>query len=155
MRRIVWWMGFTACGIWAQSHVPGVDFLVPGLILSLQVEKASQTVWLGLVWLLLQEGMGSLPFGFGLLWYAAATGLFLLGRWLFEARNLLFMSMLGLALGLLHYGLVLVMAGLQDWLVPTGRLLTESIHQVLFFPLEWAVIHAAYRILAAANLRSV
>jgi hypothetical protein len=74
MRRIVWWMGFTACGIWAQSHVPGVDFLVPGLILSLQVEKASQTVWLGLVWLLLQEGMGSLPFGFGLLWGCSCSG---------------------------------------------------------------------------------
>jgi hypothetical protein len=155
MRRIVWWIGFTGCGIWAQSHLPGVDFLVPGLILSLQEETTPQSLWLALVWLLLQEGMGSLPFGFGLLWYAATAGLFLVGRWLFEAKNLMFMSMLGLALGLLHYGLLMVMAGLQDWLVPPGRLLTESIYQALIFPLEWAVIHAAYRILAAANLRSV
>ena len=65
--RIAFWALFTLCGLWLQNIVPGVDFLAPGLILAMQEEKWTVPLWLGVLWLFLQEGTGSLPFGATLL----------------------------------------------------------------------------------------
>lgn len=137
---IAFWTVFTACGIWLQSLIPGVDFLAPGLILALQQEKWTVTIWLGLAWLFIQEGTGSLAFGTGLLWYGVLTALYYLGHWLFEAKNFLFMFILGASLGLSHLLLTQVMAVLQDWTIPPERLIIEGILQALIFPVEWGLI---------------
>jgi hypothetical protein len=137
---IVFWMFFTVVGVWLQSLVPGVDFLAPGLVLAMQEEKWTTPVWLGLAWLFVQEGTGSLAFGAGLLWYGALAGLYFFGHWLFEARNFLFMFILGLCLGSMHFLLVSVMVLLQDWTIPLDRLLLECVLQALIFPIEWGLV---------------
>ena len=139
--RVVFWMMFTLFGLWLQSFLPGVDFLAPGLILSLQEERPRTTVLLGVTWLLLQEGTGSLAFGTVVLWYGVLTGLFFFGHWLFEAKNFVFMVILGLCLGVLHFGLMQVMAQLQDWRVAPGRALMEGVLQAVVFPVQWGLVY--------------
>lgn len=147
--RIVFWTGFTLFGLWMQSFVPGVDFLAPGLVLCLQEEKVRSTVGLALAWLLLQEGIGSLAFGTGLLWYGILAGLFFFGHWLFEAKNFFFMVILGACLGVMHFALTHVMAQLQDWLVPSGRVFMESLLQAVVFPVQWGLIYIIFNHLPA------
>ncbi len=137
--NFTWWILFFICGIWAQFFVPGVDFLIVGIMLALQEGRLAQTVWVTLAVVLLQEGLGSLAFGSSLLWYAMAIGLFKLGQWLFQARNLVFMGLMGLALGLWHFILTDMMAYLQAFAVERERLVFESLLQGLLFPVAWVV----------------
>ena len=142
--RAAFWIVFTLGGLWLQSFMPGVDFLAPGLILSLQEEKNRTTLILGLIWLMIQEGTGSLAFGTVVLWYGMLTALFFFGHWLFEAKNFLFVIILGVCLGVLHFGLMNIMTQLQDWRVPEGRVLLEAVVQAVVFPLEWGLLYVIY-----------
>ncbi|MBI4803857.1 MAG: hypothetical protein HY795_01330 [Desulfovibrio sp.] len=142
--RLTFWTVFTLGGLWLQSFMPGVDFLAPGLILSLQEEKPRTSLIMGLIWLMLQEGTGSLAFGTVVLWYGVLAAVFFLGHWLFEAKNFLFVVILGACLGVLHFGLMNVMTQLQDWRVPAGRVLLESIVQTAVFPVEWGLLYIIY-----------
>jgi hypothetical protein len=135
---------FTLGGLWLQSFMPGVDFLAPGLILSLQEEKPRTSLIMGVIWLMLQEGTGSLAFGTVVLWYGVLAAIFFLGHWLFEAKNFLFVVILGVCLGVLHFGLMNVMTQLQDWRVPAGRVFLESIVQTAVFPVEWGLLYIIY-----------
>ena len=148
---IVFWALFTLAGGWMQSVIPGVDFLAPGFILAMQEEKWTVPVWLGIIWLFIQEGTGSLAFGAGLLLYGGLAGLYFFGHWLFEARNFLFMFIVGLCLGAMHFVLINLMALLLDWTVPVERLLMESVLQSLIFPIEWGLIYLIHHYLQDAS----
>ncbi|BAH73963.1 hypothetical protein [Solidesulfovibrio magneticus] len=139
--HIVFWTLLTLGGVWLQNIVPGVDFLAPGLILAMQEEKWTVPVWLGGIWLFIQEGTGSMPFGAGILWYGALAGLYFFGHWLFEARNFLFMLILGACLGAMHFLFINVMALLQDWSIYMDRLGVEAVQQALIFPIEWGLLY--------------
>jgi hypothetical protein len=78
------------------------------------------------------------------LWYGALVGLYYFGHWLFEAKNFLFMFILGICLGLLHLILSHVMAVLQDWTLPADRILVEGLLQALIFPVEWGLVYLIY-----------
>ncbi len=144
---IAFWALFTAGGVWLQNVIPGVDFLAPGLILAMQEEKWTVPVWLGLGWLFIQEGTGSLAFGTGLLWYGTLAGLYFFGHWLFEAKNFLFMFILGLCLGAMHFLLINLMAVLQDWTIPLQRLAMEGTLQAFIFPVEWGLLYLIHHYL--------
>jgi len=150
MRVLLWWIGFTLAGIWAQFFIPGVDFLVAGLLISLQEERWTRTMWVGLVFVMIQEGIGATAFGAAVLWYSCLVLLFLLGRWLFESRSPFYIVMLSLGMAGTHYLVVQVMAGLQDIVIYDARLFWESVLQFIILPLEWAVAHQAYK---SFNLR--
>ena len=137
LRSAAWWPFFIVTALWAQRLVPGVDFLVLGLILSLQEDRPSQTLWLALVFLLIQEGTGSLAFGAGLLWYGAVVALFSLGRWLFEVENMFFIVILGAMLGLWRFGLAQMLATLQEYDLNYIRLAQENILQAVIIPPGW------------------
>lgn len=142
--RIAFWSLFTLGGVWLQSFMPGVDFLAPGLILSLQEEKVRATLGMAVLWMLVQEGTGSLAFGTVILWYGVLAALFFFGHWLFEAKNFVFMVILGACLGVLHFGLMHVMTYLQEWRMQPGRVLLESVIQAVVFPVEWGLIFITY-----------
>lgn len=143
-QRVAFWAVFTLGGMWLQSFIPGVDFLAPGLVLSLQEEKIRTTAILGFIWLLIQEGVGSLAFGSVVLWYGLLVALFFFGHWLFEAKNFVFMMILGACLGVLHFGLMHVMTQLQDWRADPGRSLVEAVVQAVVFPVQWGLIYIIY-----------
>ena len=116
---ILWWSGYTILGIWAHRILPGIDFFAPGLILSIQKEEApTTTILLGVIWILLIEGTGNLPFGYGLACYGLLVTLYFMGQWLFESRSFLFMALLGLGLGVLHVLLVSAVSSLAKLTVP-------------------------------------
>lgn len=141
---IGWWSGYTLLGVWAQRFVPGVDFLAPGIVLALQKEYRYGALWLMLVWILLQEGMGSLPFGYGVAWYGMLMVFYAMGRWLFEARSILFMCLLGIALGGMHIFLGYSLARLAKLHVIMDTLLWEGMIQAVTFAGVWVIIDALY-----------
>lgn len=117
--------------------LPGLDALVIGLILVLQERRYKDLLWLLPMLVIVQEGMGSREFGGMVLWYVAVIGLFLLGRWLFEVENFLFIFLLSTCLGAGHFALVYVLAPLQDFHVDIQATLDESVIQALFIPIAW------------------
>lgn len=136
---ILWWTGYTILGVWAHKVVPGVDFLAPGIVLSMQEEPGHRTLWLAVIWLLILEGTGSLPFGYGVAWYGLLACFYIVGRWLFEARSILFMMLLGVGLGILHPLLVHSLSSLADLTIPIKPLLWEGLAQAVIFPVVWLV----------------
>ncbi len=141
----LFWIGFVLIGIWAQRFLPGVDFFAPALVVCLQQRRVSATVWLAGLFIVLQEGVGSLAFGSLILWYAGLLVVYLVGRWLFESRNFLFIFIIGAFLGVWRFVLVRMMASLQDMVPDQGRLAAECTLQAVLFTLEWGVLFALYK----------
>lgn len=150
MLRALWWIGFSVAGIWAQTLLPGVDFLAAGLVFSLQEEGRGRALLLAFAFILLQEGMGSQPFGATVLWYWLLYLLVSLGQYIFQARSTPFAALLGLTLGLLHFLQTYATATLAVKAVPVDRVIVESLLQALIFPLEWLCVDWLY----PARLRS-
>lgn len=144
MRRLLFWTIFTVAAIWGQFLVPGADFLAAGFVVSLQEQKRSRTIWLVLVWILLQEGMGSLAFGTVPLLYGTLYLGYYCGRWLFEPKNFLFICLLGIFSGVMQAWLGLTMAALQDAVPDRQAVLTAAAIQISLLPLEWALLTKLY-----------
>lgn len=140
-QNITWWILFTIAGIWAQYVVPGVDLLLAGVIVSLQEERRSQTWWLCATFVLIQDGSGLLAFGPSVLWYSMAVALFFMGRWLLEAKNIVFIFLLSIAIGTWHVGLALMMSTLQNIPIDIQQHIYEGILQAILTPLCWFVLN--------------
>lgn len=134
---IFWWAIYTILGVWAQRVVPGVDFLAPGIVLSMQEQPGHRTLWLAVIWIFLLEGVGSLPFGYGVAWYGLLVVFYIVGRWLFEARSILFMCLLGAGLGVLHPLLSYSLAQLANLTIPLKTAMLEGVVQAVTFPAVW------------------
>lgn len=134
---LFWWTTYTVLGVWAHKVIPGVDFLAPGIVLSMQEEAGHRTIWLAVIWILLIEGVGNLPFGYGVAWYGLLVGFYIVGRWLFEARSILFMMLLGAGLGVLHPMLVYGLSSLGNLTVPIKPLIWQGMAQAVIFPVVW------------------
>lgn len=144
MLSIVWWSLFTFIGVWAQVAVPGVDFFVPGLLLCIQMEKKYHVFWMILLWSLIQDGVGGLPFGYSLLWYLSILALYRGCFMFFDVRSLMFAVLCGVLLGILHPALTALMAMLADMDWAPERYLFEGALQAFIFPLEWVVVKHLY-----------
>lgn len=81
------------------KYIVGHRFFVGGRNYSFAREKNCQLIWVILVAILLQEGIGTLPFGSALLWYVSAIVVFYGGRALFEAENFIFIFLVSALLG--------------------------------------------------------
>ena len=137
---VLWWAVYTVIGVWTQRTLPGIDFFAPGIILSLQEgERGQRTVILGLIWILIIEGTGSLPFGYGLVWYGLLVAFYFMGQWLFEARSFLFMALIGLWMGLLHPVLIYSLSSLSNLQVAMKPVMIEGAMQAVAFPLIWLI----------------
>ena len=135
--NILWWVAFFVLGLAFQQALPGTDILVAGLFLALQEGRPFQFAAVLLALILIQEGVGTLDFGASVLWYFFVITLFFVGRWLFETENWLFVLLIGVCLGAVHYGVIWIMARLQFIPLDMTRLLDESILQGLLTPLVW------------------
>lgn len=145
MVQFLWWFGFTLSAIWLQKFFPGVDFLVPGLLICLQEKKYGLAGWMGFVWMLLQEGAGGLSFGPGLLWYGGLVGFYLIFQIFFEPENIFFVIILSAFLGMWHFTVANIMALLQDVIPAQWTLLRESAAMFILFPVAWRLTHGLYR----------
>ncbi len=135
----LWWLCYIVCGVCLQLMLPGMDALAPGLLLALQEGRHKLFIQLAAVFLLIQEGAGSLHFGAGLLWYAGLAVLFKFSARLFVADNLLFVAGLSAGLGAWRAAVQLFVCAVQDIPVDHTRLLQESLLQALLIPIVWGV----------------
>lgn len=141
---VAWWLAYTVVAVWLQTLLPGVDFLASGAVLSLQERPGPQTAFMVSAWVLVQEGMGSMAFGYGLMWYGVLALAYLGGRWLFESRSFLFMCLLGLLLGALHPLLIYSLASLQGLVWFLRDSVTEGAIQAVVFPVVWFVAQSLF-----------
>lgn len=143
MRRLcnfAWWAFFIAIGVWAQLLAPGLDVLAVGLIILMQERDYRGMLWLMPLFVLLQEGMGTRPFGAVIVWYAATIVIFLLGRRFFEVENFIFIFMLSACMGAVYFGVAWLMAPLQDLAFNVQDTLDKSLIQAIFIPFTWRVL---------------
>ncbi|MDR2075440.1 MAG: hypothetical protein LBP61_00675 [Desulfovibrio sp.] len=140
--RLLWWAGYIIAALFLQQQFPGLDALTSGFLLALQERKTVQTLWLFLLFVLVQEGAGNLHFGMAMLWYGGQVLIFRLSSRLFVADNILFVIILSASLGG-YYGLLLwFMCVLQDVPLDYALLLRASLFQALAIPLIWSLIRA-------------
>ncbi len=146
-----WWLLYTSAAIALQSFVPGMDFLLPGLLLVLQQGRLMRSLCLAFFFLILQEGMGSMSFGSTFLLYALIFLCFYAACNLFEGKNALFIILLGMFLAIAHYIIFATVSSLQDipWQVATLR--EKCLLQAFFTPLIWWTASALYRIMIHEN----
>lgn len=141
-RHVCWWLCFTIMAIFVQSLAPGLDALVVGLLVLLQEDDYRNMLWLAPLFVLLQEGMGSRPFGSIIVWYAATVIMFKIGRWLFDTRSFLFMFLLSACLGGAYFLMAWLMAPLQNMAFNVADALDKSLTQALFLPFAWRCVVA-------------
>ena len=136
-RQIVWWICFIILGLCVQSLAPGLDALAVGLLIILQEEDYRDMLWLLPLFILLQEGMGSRPFGSIIVWYAATIVMFKIGRWLFDTKNFLFMFLLSASLGGVYFAV--------DWLMAPLQNLNFNVEDAMVFADTGAICGAVHR----------
>ena len=142
LRQIAWWICFVYVSICLQTIKPGLDVLVVGVIILLQEKDYKAMIWLLPLFCLVQEGIGTRPFGSALLWYSVVVAFFLLGQWLFEARNFLFIFLLSASLGCAYFIISWLMAPLQNLTFNIQATLDKSLTQALFIPFAWRALSA-------------
>ena len=137
-----WWLCYAFAAISMQAALPGLDFLLPGFILALQERRLFQTLFIGTVFMMAQEGMGSMAFGGTLLWYAVAAMAYAMACNLFQGRSFLFILLLSILLAGVRYVIFGFLANLQDIPWEPARLLDECFMQAVFMPFIWALASA-------------
>lgn len=136
-RNLLWWGIYTCIAVSLQAVLPGLDFLLPGLILAIQERKKVQFFWVAVIFLLIQEGTGSMLFGSTLIGYALAPALFYVGYSLFEVDSFPFIVLLSLCLGSIHYITIALMCELQGIPFHAQIVMDESVIQALMTPFLW------------------
>ena len=139
--RILWWATYIAGALIVQRSIPGVDALAPGFLLSLQEKKHRQSFCLFCIFVLIQEGSGSLSFGSAILWYGGQVLLFHAGQRFFVAENILFVFILSATLGAYHFLLTWLMCSVQDLPLDFVLLIRESMIQAAIIPLIWGLAY--------------
>lgn len=139
--RFAWWATYIMGALILQRQIPGVDALAPGFLLSLQERKNWQSFWLFLLFVLIQEGVGSPGFGAGILWYGGQIVLFRLSQRLFVSENILFVLLLSTVLGAYHAVLTLFMCAVQKVAVNPAILARESVLQAMILPAIWGLAY--------------
>ena len=137
--RILWWVTYIVIALFLQQQFPGLDALTPGFLIALQQRRTGQTIWLFLIFTLIQEGAGNLHFGMAMLWYAGQIAIFQISARLFLADNILFVAVTSLGLGIYYCVLLWLMCALQDVPMDYVTLLREGLVQTLAIPLIWGI----------------
>ncbi len=145
IRLWIWWLFFLPISIFLQAGLPTVDVLLIGLIITMQEHRYKDLAWLLPILIFIQEGIGSREFGGAILWYCIVILLFIIGRWLFEVQNTLFVLILSACLGVAHFILVYLLAPLQDLHVNMDQLIYENIVQTIFTPIAWLLANFTRR----------
>ena len=135
--NVSWWFLYILLAVNLQKIFPGLDFLLPGFIIAVQERNIAQLSWVWLVFVLLQEGLGSLAFGGTIMWYLLAIVWFFVAYKLFEVESFLFIFLLGGLLAATHLAVFYMIASLQNIPVNSTKIMEESVYQALMTPFVW------------------
>lgn len=135
-----WWLGFLIVAIWLQQMLPGLDVLGAGILVPLRERSWLTLLWLLPVVIILQEGLGSCPFGSSVAWYVMVIFLFESLRRLVDMESFFFIFLLSLGVGCCSLGLSWLLAPLHMLHIDLQTTLDRSILQALFLPIAWSVL---------------
>lgn len=139
--NVVWWGLYVVLAVFCQRFTVGVDFLLPGIIVALQERRFLQFIGVFLTFIIIQEGIGTMPFGNVLLWYLLAIVFFYAWQWFFEVESFIFILLLSAALAVSHYFIVSLLANIQDIYINYKALQDESVYQMFLTPILWHTIN--------------
>ncbi len=145
LRLTLWWFLFTALCIWIHSFISGIDCFGPAVLVLMHLKRYREAIWLTPMWILINEGAGSLAFGSSLLWFAGLILLFLFLCLFLSSSNLLFLFSLSLMAGTLQTGIIALMAALQEITIPFERIVVQGILTALLFPVFWFAMLFAFQ----------
>lgn len=148
LQNIFWWLAFLFGGIILQLYVPGLDALIVGIIL-VSLERDYKTmVWLVPAVVILQEGMGSLSFGFSMFY----IGSFFLINKLFQGVALAakgaFFLLVSLCMGLLHGFYSWFFATLQNVPFDMNVIVHDGVLQTFYILVAWPMLGRLRRLVA-------
>ena len=122
LQNIFWWLAFLFGGIILQLYVPGLDALIVGIIL-VSLERDYKTmVWLVPAVVILQEGMGSLSFGFSMFYIGS------------------FFLLVSLCMGLLHGFYSWFFATLQNVPFDMNVIVHDGVLQTFYILVAWPML---------------
>ncbi len=130
---------FFCAGVWLQHVYPGLDFLLPCVLVALEEGRAVRILCVSAACILIQEGLGTLDFGAAVLWYLSVILVYLLARYFFHITNIFFAILVGLSAGITHFGITLLMCMLQQHSADLEILGNESLQQVLALLIPWKI----------------
>lgn len=140
MNKIVlalYWAVYIVAGIIIQQQVPGTDALVPGFLIALQSGRKKILFWLFILFVLIQEGGGSLHFGSSLLWYGGQIAIYYIASY-FVSTNSFFATLMLAGLFSAYGALVKIfICAIQDIPVNYQYLLETSLIQAAIIPIIW------------------
>ena len=135
--NLLWWGAYIVVALWLQKLLPGLDALVPALIICLQDENKQQTAVFLFICIMIQEGAGTLPFGGSIVWYSSAIAAYYIGGRFFMGGNFMFIVVLSIAMGASR-ALIFAGMGLLQPLPLDYQVMHRSyILQILLTPLIW------------------
>lgn len=140
LRDFILWFGYTICGVWIQTILPGVDCFAPALIVCLQRKTYIQAIFWGIIWVIIQEGTSGIAFGTSVLWYLGLTMFFLLIRNYLIPMSVFFLISFSLITGCWHWIVIYVSSSLQNLQIDLQHLFTVSLQMCILFPLLWIII---------------
>jgi len=144
LTETIWWTLYTLFAAWIQTLILGADCFGPAVVLCLQARRYGSLACLLPVWILIQEGAGSLPFGSMLLYYMGLIYFVILVRAYISITSPLYILSLSLAAGLWHLSIIQALSSLQEIHVAMEPLLFQSIRLAAVFPVLWALISLIY-----------
>jgi len=144
MKAIIWWLLYTIFGIWLQRFIPGLDCFAPALAGCFYLGLTTTTFWLALIWILVQEGIGSLAFGSTLLFYTGITIFFFWSKIIFAKNSPLFFIGASVFTAGFYFLVMNIMTNLQELNVPMHILLQNSILILIFFPILMSIVILSY-----------
>lgn len=137
--NLLWWAGYIVAAIVLQKLVPGLDALVPALIICLQDRDKQQTAVFLVICMIIQEGTGTLPFGASIVWYSTVIAAYYVGGWFFMGESLMFVIVLSVAMGVTRALIFFGMGLLQPLSLDYQSMHRIYVLQVVLTPLIWAV----------------
>lgn len=137
--NLLWWCGYIFVAIWLQKLLPGLDALVPALIICLQDGNKQQTSIFLLLCIIIQEGAGTLPFGGSIIWYSTVIAAYYVGGKFFMGGNIMFIIVLSVAMGISRALIFWGMGLLQPLPLDYQIVHRTYVLQILLTPLIWGI----------------
>ncbi len=151
MPPFLFWVVYTIAAIWLQAFFPGLDFFAPALLICLQYRQLRILSCLLLPWIMIQEGSGSLNFGFSLLSYSGLILFFYLTRVFLDTMSFLFILLFSVFTGAWVYFALQMLTSLQELHIIREQLIYQSLQNTLILPILWLVLNYLKKRFCPAN----
>ncbi|MDO5536152.1 MAG: hypothetical protein Q4F72_01275 [Desulfovibrionaceae bacterium] len=136
----LWWVAFLVAGIIVQAALPGLDALLLGLILIAEEKDYRTMVWFVPSVILLQEGMGTQPFGAAMVCVTLCLILFRMCARMAMASRAGFVLLLSLSCGGVRILVDWFFANLEGLPYAMEELIAGGVHQSVYLLAGWEIL---------------